>query len=555
MGTEIPHEDSAYYEKITFELNILVCGNYNERLLLKDLEDIQEEDGEYIKEGKHKVVHELKYFFFEKSKTIGKKTFKFIEDSIQKKKKYNNLILFYSGLYDYSYENLLEYYDKEVSPSYYPGILIIAKQNENIQLPPLKRLNKGLIKESNEDDIIDILINIIQFSAYYNQLGDEIGFPKKFNDKMLLEKDNYLMTKYLFTINILLCGRPGAGKSTLINRILGKERSYNKKGGGTVTTKIIKYIHEKYPLVLYDSPGIENNEFVERIKKLIDDKKSILENEKNTIHCIFYVLNKNSERGFLEGEYKFIADLIKLGMDVFIITTHAETEANSEEYIESTKIQILQNSQDNQIIENLKDYIYPVELKNEKNYERFGMKKLFNSIYKKYEREKISFEINQRNIKKIHSKFIKDILTKENLKKNLSALSTRIKANFKLLAATLGKDISVETTMLSNSVIKIISNIYNHKITVEQSLDIIKSYGYTNEIESQDNFIRKIEKGFASFFYFNGPSSKQVDYIANKLIDKYNKEIDNDLNFYKFLNDYRIEINNAIDSLNKIDDE
>ena len=372
---------------------------------------------------------------------------------------------------------------------------------------------------------------------------------------MLLEKDNYLMTKYLFTINILLCGRPGAGKSTLINRILGKERSYNKKGGGTVTTKIIKYIHEKYPLVLYDSPGIVDNECVERIKKLIDDKKSILENEKNTIHCIFYVLNKNSERGFLEGEYKFIAELIERGMDVFIITTHAETEANSEEYIESTKIQILQNSQDNQIIENLKDYIYPVELKNEKNYKRFGMKKLFNSIYKKYEREKISFEINQRNIKKIHSKFIKDILTKENLKKNLSALSTRIKANFKLLAATLGKDISVETTMLSNSVIKIISNIYNHKITVDQSLDIIKSYGYTNEIESQDNFIRKIEKGFASFFYFNGPSSKQVDYIANKLIDKYNKEIDNDLNFYKFLNDYRIEINNAIDSLNKIDDE
>ena len=68
VGKEIPHEDSAYYEKITFELNILVCGNYNERLLLKDLEDIQEEDGEYIKEGKHKVVHELKYFFLKKAK-------------------------------------------------------------------------------------------------------------------------------------------------------------------------------------------------------------------------------------------------------------------------------------------------------------------------------------------------------------------------------------------------------------------------------------------------------------------------------------------------------
>ena len=67
-GKEKCQEDNAYYEKVSFELNILVCGNYNERLLLKDLEDIQEEDGEYIKEGKHKVVHELKYFFLKKRK-------------------------------------------------------------------------------------------------------------------------------------------------------------------------------------------------------------------------------------------------------------------------------------------------------------------------------------------------------------------------------------------------------------------------------------------------------------------------------------------------------
>ena len=555
-GKEKCQEDNAYYEKVSFELNILVCGNYNEGMILKDLKDVREEDKEYKKTGNHNLITEWKYFFFEKSKDIGEKTFKFIEHSILCDNKYNNLILFYSGLKNYSYENLLEYYDNKVKPNYHPGILIIAKQDENIILPYLNKFNKNFIKKSTEDDLIDILINIIQFASYYNQLGDEIGFPKKFKDKILLEKDNYLMTKYLFTINILLCGRPGSGKSTLINKILGKEKCYAKKGKGTMTNNIIKYIHEKYPLVLYDSPGFMVAEDIERINKLIECEQIALNKEKNSIHCIFYVLNKNSERGFFFNEYKFISNLIKQKMDVFIVTTHAETENKSEEYIEATKIQIFQNSNGDQNLEDLKNDIYPVELINNEFYKRFGMEKLFRKIYERYAKEKISYEITPGNVKEIPSKFLHDILTKKNLKIYLSALSTRIKVNFKLLAASLGTNADVKgTTMLSNSVIKIISNIYNHKISTDESLEIIKYTGYTNEIESEDSIIRKIEKGFASIIYFNGPAAKEVDYIANYLINKYNREIDNDLIFYKFLNDYRIAINDAIDSLNEINDE
>ncbi len=554
-GKEISQEDSADYEKAFFELNILVCGNYNEGILLKDLIDIQEEDEEYTKKGKHNTIPEWKYFFFRKNKTIGENTYKFIKSSILAKN-YNNLILFYSGLYNYSYENLLEHYDNNVKPNYYPGILIIAKQNENIILPQLNKLNPGLIKISMEDDLLDIKIKIIQFATYYNQLGDEIGFPKKFQERDLLEKDNYLMTKYIFTINILFCGRPGSGKSTLINKILGKEKSYAKTGDKTITSKIIKYIHEKYPLVLYDSPGFETEKDILRVQNLIKQKSENLNEEKNRIHCIFYILNKNCERVFLAGEYDFILKLIEQEMDIFIISTHAESEENSDEYIEATKLQILQNSNGNKNIKDLEKYIYPVELKNGKYYKRFGMKNLFTSIYNKYAKEKTSYEINQRNINNIQSKFLKDILTKENLKKKLKALSLRINTNFKLLAASLGTNASVKgTTMLSNSVIKIISNIYNKKITTDESLEIIKLNGYTNEFESEDNLKRKIEKGFASIFYFNGPASKEVDCIANYLIDKYSREIDSDINFYKFLNDFRIAINNAIDSLNNIDDK
>lgn len=553
-GKEYSQEDTQYYEKVSFEMNILVCGDYKEE---NPDNEIVNEGGVNIIKSIHKSIPQWKYFYFPKDENIGKNTYLFIKDLIQSNNDHKNLLVFYSGYKDFTSENLLKYYDEKVKNNYYPIIIIITKQNENFVLPDLKKLNKNFIKIFKEDNVTDILINMIEISSYYNQLGDEIGYPKYFKNNVLLDKDNYLITKYQFTINILLCGKPGAGKSTLINRILGKEKSYSKIGSNTITTKIIKYIHEKYPLVLYDSPGFESENNIKSVQKLITQKNESLNEEKNRIHCIFYLLNKNSERGFLSKEYPFIASLIKQKIDIFIVTTHAESINNSEEYIEETRIQILQNSNGNENIENLRDYIYPVELKNENNYKRFGIKKLFNSIYKKYVDQKVLFEINQRNIKQVKSKFLEDILTKERLKKNLTALSLRVKANFKLLAASLGKGPLVKgTTMLTNSVIKIISNIYNHKLTSKESIDIIIKNGYTNELEEDDKLIRTIEKCFASLFYFNGPASKEVDYIADYLIKIYNKEIDNDDRlYYKFLNDFRIAVNNAIDSLNYINDE
>ena len=557
-GKESSQEDSQYYANVSFKMNLLVCGNYDKNSIEKELEkfsSVRDYEGKkYIEVATHKTIPEWKFYFFDKNKDIGENTIDFIRDSIIRKIDYNNLILFYTGLENFTYENLLKFYDGQETTNYHPIILIIKEKNENINLPEMKKFNKNFIRIYDKNDKLGILINIIEIASYYNQLGDEIGYPKRFTEQSLLDKDNYLITKYLFTFNILLCGKPGVGKSTLINILLGKEKSYAKTGSNSITNKIIKYIHEKYPIVLYDSPGFETEDNIVSVQKLISEKNKSLNEEKNKIHCIFYLVNRKNER-FLKNEYNFLKNLIQEKIDIFIVATHAESKENSADYIEATKIYIQQNSNGKEEIKNLNDYIYPIELKNENNYKRFGLKELFNDVYKRYEKEKTLFEINQRNIENVKSQFLKDILSKENLKKKLTSLSLRVKSNFKLLAASLGTNADIKgTTMLSNSVIKIISNIYNIKITTKECLNIIEQNGYTNEIKNQDTLIRKVEKGFASIFYFNGPASKEVDYLAEYLIKLYNKKIDNDEYYYRFLNIFRTSINETIESLKNFND-
>ena len=556
MGNKDTRVDSECFSKITFHVNILICGNYIEEIIEKDLDNvrvIQKYEGlNYIKKGGHKNINDWNYFFFPKNTDIGKNTLTFIRDSI-KNLDYKNLILFYSGLNNFSYEDLLNFYDNQAE-IYQSNIIIITKSEEKFVMPKLKRMNPNLIRNINENDTIGQLINIIEVTSYCNELGDEIGFPKKFVNEKVLEKDNQLAIKDSFTFNILLCGKPGAGKSSLINRILGKNKCFSGKGTSSLTSHIVKYIHDKYPIVVYDTPGFEKEQDIERVKKLIEEKNKTLDEEKDKIHCVLYCINTMAERTFIKNEFNFLKSLLDQKMDIFFIATHARTKENSRDYIEATKMSLIQNSNSDTRIENLEDYIYPVELKDEGENKKFGIKEVFEALYDKYKDEKINEEISKYNIKDINSIFLNEIKSKEDAKRRFTALAQRAKSNFKLLASSMGDRISSKgTTMLSTSIIKIISNIYNHPITTRECLEFIESKKYTNELIASDTSKRKIEKMFASIFY-SGPAAKEVDYLSNCLIEEYNKEIDIDRIYYENLNKIRQGINEAIESLKKIND-
>ena len=108
------------------------------------------------------------------------------------------------------------------------------------------------------------------------------------------------MSKDLFTINILICGKPGIGKSTLINIILGKNKCFSGIGTSSLTQRVVKYIHDKYPIVIYDTPGFENKANVESLKRLVQRKNKSLKEQKNRIHFVLYLLNKETSRTFTD---------------------------------------------------------------------------------------------------------------------------------------------------------------------------------------------------------------------------------------------------------------
>ena len=556
MGTNnTPQVDAEYYKDIHFYLKILVCGNYDDKKIEVNLKDIENKNENYCKKAKHKYINEWEFFFFPDDNKVGKKTFDFIKLS-KENNEHQILILFYSGSRIYNYTELLEFYEQQIDV-YHPFFIIITKKEEKFILPKLSNLRNDYIREIIENDNnIELMINIIQIASYYNELGDEIGFPKQLIDKSLLEKDEELMVKDLFTLNFCVCGKPGAGKSTFINNILGEKKCFSGVGDSSLTKKIVKYIHRELPIVIYDTPGFLEPKDIDHVQKLIEEKNSILNEEKNQIHCLFYLLNIKGERTFSESEYIFLTKLLELKLDIYIILTHAEDKKTTERFCEIIKVELIKEGRDKKLKE-LEKKIYPTQLIDTDTCKRSGMKALFLALYEKYKNQILEDEITQYNINDIKNDFLKNMKTKNNVIEHSTALAIRVKTNFKILASSLGKTLFVRgSTNLSTGAMRIITKIYNQNITIENCLNFIEVNKYTNELVQSDTPMRKFEKFFAWKFYENGPAAREVNYLSDLLIKKYNKDLEiNDIIFYNYLNVYRKSINISIESLKEINDE
>ena len=105
--------------------------------------------------------------------------------------------------------------------------------------------------------------------------------------------------KNLNTLNIIVAGKTGVGKSTLINSVF-KEKLAETGMGKPVTTHMCRIAKKGVPLAIYDTRGFELGKEVQaEVKKEVIEtiSKGLATQDINkAIHCIWYCINTASNR-------------------------------------------------------------------------------------------------------------------------------------------------------------------------------------------------------------------------------------------------------------------
>ena len=144
--------------------------------------------------------------------------------------------------------------------------------------------------------------------------------------------------KNLNRLNIMVIGKSGVGKSTLINSLF--RGNFAATGLGRPVTKDIRKIEKAdFPLTVYDTPGFElSNAQQKEVKSEILDiiEKGFRTRDINdAVHCIWYCINVNGNRTFDESEISWLRDFTQSpvmgNIPVMVILTQACPKSKARE--------------------------------------------------------------------------------------------------------------------------------------------------------------------------------------------------------------------------------
>ena len=143
--------------------------------------------------------------------------------------------------------------------------------------------------------------------------------------------------KNLKTLNIIVAGKTGVGKSTLINAVF-RDKLAETGMGKPVTDHMRKITKKGIPLSIYDTRGFELGKDVQReVKQEVMDtiKNGIAAKDiNNAIHCIWYCINTASNRVEPE-EIEWLKELSKenqlTNVPIIVVLTQSFSKKNADE--------------------------------------------------------------------------------------------------------------------------------------------------------------------------------------------------------------------------------
>lgn len=158
-------------------------------------------------------------------------------------------------------------------------------------------------------------------------------------DKIAQEAINAIADKIknLKTLNIIVAGKTGVGKSTLINSVF-REKLAETGMGKPVTDHMRKISKKGVPLSIYDTRGFELGKEVQaEVKKEVVDtiSKGLATQDINkAIHCIWYCINTASNRIEPE-EIEWLKELSKdnqiTQVPIIVVLTQSFSKKNAAE--------------------------------------------------------------------------------------------------------------------------------------------------------------------------------------------------------------------------------
>lgn len=163
---------------------------------------------------------------------------------------------------------------------------------------------------------------------------------KDFNENVIAELLSKIKNENqnILKPNIIISGKTGVGKSTVINSVFGK-KLVETGVGKPVTQHLQRIESEEVPVVIYDTKGLElkedvQNQIRDEIVGLINSKFGN-KNEAEFIHAIWYCINAGSSR-IEEAERELIKELAEsVDVPVIVVITQSFPNRQTEDFVRS----------------------------------------------------------------------------------------------------------------------------------------------------------------------------------------------------------------------------